>query len=188
MIGAFENHLLRSVALLGFIINLLACDGVRDNTSPVDSEAAKTEFTDLMSAGIRPVETRSQAGMPLEVLFFLSNDTDSAIKILPWGTPLEQPMTADLFIVTRAKDVVPYGGIVVKRRPPEPDDYMTFAAGEKREMIVDISEAYDVSAAGEYKIALRSLFLQGKVEQSENFIEQFVTPGMVDETVKITRQ
>jgi len=185
--AAFKNHALRPVLLLGFIINLLACDAVPDKATPTVGEAVKTELSELISAGIRPVEAHLQEGMPLEVLFYLSNNGDSAIKILPWGTPLEQPMTADLFLVTKALDIVPYGGIVVKRRPPEAGDYMTLAAGEKREMVVDVSSAYDVSAAGEYTVVLRDLFLQGQIDQSGTFIEQFIEPGVVEKMVKVTR-
>jgi len=57
---------------------------------------------------------------------------------------------------------------------------VTIAAGEKRESVVSLSRAYDVSGAGEYKIVLQSLSFQ-------EFNTTFVEPVIADSTVTVTR-
>ena len=117
----------------------------------------------------------------MEVLFYLKNGTDAAIEILPWGTPMEQTLSADLFVVTKDGEAIPYGGRVVKRPPPGPDDFLTVAAGEKRESVVNLSQGYDGKTAGEYTVVLKASTFLG---QADNYIE----PVVVEDTVTISRQ
>ena len=76
---------------------------------------------------------------------------------------------------------MPYSGRIVKRPAPTADDYVTLAAGEKKEAVVSLSDGYDVSASGEYVIVLREFIFQGK--QSD-----MLTPVMAENTVAVTRQ
>jgi len=170
------RRLSRVLALVGFSCCFVACEAV-----PTNEPELNKALVGKVSAGIRAVESRVLGDQPMEVLFYLNNDTDSAIEVLPWGTPLEQSLTADVFVVTRDGEVMPYGGRVVKRPPPGPDDYLTLAAGEKREHVVDMSEGYDIRATGEYTVVLKS---PAFLEQTGNYLE----PVVVEDTITISRQ
>lgn len=176
MIQLLKSRLARSMALLGCSVFLLACEAV-----PTEGAALEKELAGKVSVGIRPIESQLLAEEPMEVLFYLNNGTDESIEILPWGTPLESIMTADRFTVSVAGKVMPYSGRIVKRPAPTADDYVTLAAGEKKEAVVSLSDGYDVSASGEYVIVLREFIFQGK--QSD-----MLTPVMAENTVAVTRQ
>ena len=176
MMQGLTRRLSRILAMVGFSCCFVACEAVTTD-EPELNKALVGEVT----AGIRPVESRILADQPMEVLFYLSNDTDAAIEVLPWGTPLEQSLTADVFVVTKDGEVMPYGGRVVKRPPPGPDDYLILAAGEKRETVVDLSEGYDIRAVGEYTVVLKAPAFLG---QADKYLE----PVVVEDTVSISRQ
>jgi len=176
---ALSGRLSRVMTLVGCSCCFVACEAVSTDQEAVN--AVNKELAGKVSAGIRPVESSVAAEQPMEVLFYLSNGTDAAIEVLPWGTPLEQSLTADVFVVTKEGEAMPYAGRVVKRPPPGPDDYLTLAAGEKRETLVDLSDGYDISAAGEYTVVLKTPVFVG---QTETFIE----PMVVEDTVIVSRQ
>jgi len=180
MIRALTLQLTRRVArvlaLIGCGCFLVACEAV-----PTGESVVNKELVGKVTAGIRPVENRLDAEQPLEVLFYLSNGTDTSVEVLPWGTPLEQDLTADVFVVSKEGDAMPYGGRIVKRPPPGPDDYLTLAAGEKRETVVNLSDAYESSASGEYTVVLKTRSFLGKADNT-------IDPVVVEDTVIVSRQ
>ena len=89
--------------------------------------------------------------------FYIENQTDLPIRWLPWGTPLEERLTADCFDVTVNDQQLDYIGIVVKRMAPTDADYIELAAGDKIEAEVDLSLSYDMAAAGEYTVQLKTV-------------------------------
>ncbi|MFP2926311.1 protease [Pyxidicoccus sp. 3LG] len=95
-----------------------------------------------------------KAGEPVEVLFRLSNPTSQPLYVLDWHTPLEG-LRNDIFQVTRDGAEVSYQGPMVKRAPPQADDYVTLAPGASVEGRVDVARGYDLSQPGRYKIAFR---------------------------------
>ncbi len=173
---AFGCLLKRVLASVSLSCCLIACEAVS-----TDEVILSKALVGKVTAGIRPVENSLLAAQPMEVLYYLDNGTDTAVEVLPWGTPLEKTLTADVFVVTKEGDVMPYGGRIVKRRPPGPDDYITLAAGERREAVVNLSDAYDSSATGEYTVVLKAGSFIGK---ADNFLE----PIVVEDTVTVSRQ
>jgi len=176
MMYSIARRFSRLMVLVGCSCCVAACEAVS-----TDTEALNKELVGKVSVGIKSVENSIPAEQPMEVLFYLKNGTDAAIEILPWGTPMEQTLSADLFVVTKDGEAIPYGGRVVKRPPPGPDDFLTVAAGEKRESVVNLSQGYDVKTAGEYTVVLKASAFLG---QADNYIE----PVVVEDTVTISRQ
>ncbi len=175
-----RRHAVRLLAMslgCGF---LFACEAVTETIQDDPAAALNKELVGKLSAGIRPVENLLIEGQSLEVSFYLNNGTDAAVEVLPWATPLEVNISADLFVVMKDDEILPYVGRVVKRAAPTAEDYITLESGEKLETILNLSQAYDVRAAGNYQVVLESLYLQ----DSKGSLEAVI----VDNTVVVTRQ
>ncbi|MEM7258034.1 MAG: hypothetical protein AAF404_11665 [Pseudomonadota bacterium] len=119
-----------------------------------------------LQVGIQATDNKSAITEPVALRYFINNTTDKKVTLLPWGTPLEAPLTADVFDVTRNGQVLPYIGIMVKRIPPTQADYIDIEAGHSIDAQVLLSDAYDMSAHGDYEVQLktyRSEYLIGDV-------------------------
>jgi len=109
-----------------------------------------------LQAGLRSVVETIKLGDRAEVLFFLENVSARPVRILPWNTPLEGELTADIFDVSIADTSLLYQGIMIKRSAPAEADYITLAVSERREVVIDLAESYDMTTTGSYRVALRS--------------------------------
>ena len=88
--------------------------------------------------------------------YIIQNATGQSVRLLPWGTPLENRLTADNFDITYNGVALPYLGIMAKRMAPVATDYITLGAGESMAVTVDLSRAYDTTNAGEYRVQLKT--------------------------------
>lgn len=109
-----------------------------------------------LQTGLRSVAEVINADDSARVLFYVENNSAESIKILPWQTPLEGELTADIFEITINGDTLQYQGIMIKRAAPTDADYITLAVGERREIVTSLSDSYDMSAAGQYLVTLRT--------------------------------
>jgi hypothetical protein len=110
-----------------------------------------------LQTGLRSVAEVINADESARVLFYIENNSADSIKILPWQTPLEGELTADIFDITLNGDTLQYQGIMIKRAAPTDADYLTLSAGERREIVTSLSDSYDMSATGEYLVKLRTV-------------------------------
>jgi hypothetical protein len=88
---------------------------------------------------------------PAELTFGLVNAGQQGIQVLSWQTPFEG-IRAPLFTIKRDGEAVEYRGIMVKRGSPRKEDYLPFAAGERRNTKLDLAEGWDVSMPGAYTV------------------------------------
>lgn len=167
---------IKTVSVVGCCMTLLACEAV-----PTEPDVIQKALPGKLTAGIRPVEQTLVSNQSVEVVFYLDNSTDESVSVLPWGTPLETHMSADLFTVTKNGDEqLRYAGRVVKRAAPGAQDYQTLAVGERLENIVTVSQGYDMRDSGDYLISLESLNLR----DANGAVEVVV----VDSSVAVSRQ
>ena len=172
----------RSTVVLLCGVLLMACEATTDSVRMVKSDDQQTtvNVAGKLSAGIRPVENIVLSDQAVEVLFYLANNTEEPIEILPWATPLERPLTADVFVVTFNGEAMPYVGRVVKRAAPTAADYITLQAGDKIEAVVNVSQGYDMRGVGDYQITLEQLYLQNSDGEVQSVI--------ADSSTKVSRQ
>jgi hypothetical protein len=84
--------------------------------------------------------------------FILANPNDEDVWILPWFTSLDG-LRHDAFSVFDADGrKVPYDGILVKRGRPTKASFLRLEAGSSRRSVIDLSKAYKIRSAGEYKV------------------------------------
>lgn len=97
------------------------------------------------------VAPRLTVGEPVRLRFRLVNRSARPVYVLEQRTPLEGHL-GKFMRVTRDGVELPYEGIMVKRGPPEADDYVAIAPGGSAEAEVEISGAYNFRQPGRYRI------------------------------------
>ena len=84
------------------------------------------------------------------------NVSQQAITFLKWATPFDGAVQFDMLEVALEGKRLPYVGRIIRRAPPNDNDYITLNSGQSIEVIVDIEQAYGVYAPGKYQIRYRS--------------------------------
>ncbi|MBZ4334264.1 protease [Corallococcus sp. AS-1-12] len=104
------------------------------------------------------VPPKAKPGEPIEVLFKLTNRSESPVWVLKWQTPLEG-ILGTVFEVTRDGEEVPYQGPMVKRAAPNADSYTAIAPGASVENTVEVTQAWDFKKPGTYRITFRDALM-----------------------------
>ncbi len=128
-----------------------------------DDAKAQLKEAAGISARIAPVKSVYQASEPVEFRFTLVNTTGQPLTILTWGTPLEG-FNENMFEVVRDGRRVLYLGRVVKRGPPQPEEYKTIPPGDSLSTVVDLARAYAITRATEYTCTFRSILFDAGQE------------------------
>lgn len=163
---------LASVAVLAVVCFLHGC--VADTMN-------QKSLSNVLQVGLRSVANVVKSGDRAEVLFYLENKGTQPVSILPWNTPLEGELTADIFDINVAGMSLQYQGIMIKRLAPTESDYIKIAVGERREVVIDLADSYDMSAMGSYVVQLRS-------DDDASFRIDSVDAAIVTDAVTIVRQ
>lgn len=108
---------------------------------------------------------------PVPLRFNLMNESDHALKVLVWHTPLAG-FSQDLFNVQRDGQPVAYIGPLVKRAAPTAADFVTIEAGSTLSGSFDLSEGYDTTRPGRYTIEYKTEFLDDVVQLRPRPIEK----------------
>lgn len=108
-------------------------------------------------ASLVATNTQLRPGTDLKLIFSLKNLSDATVTVLPWGTPLEAVLSADIFDVAYKDEILPYRGRMVKRGPPVESDYLELPSGATTQSTVNLSQAYDTRTAGTYKVRLKTV-------------------------------
>lgn len=96
------------------------------------------------------VAAETRLGKPVWLTFELRNTSPAALYVLNWNTPLEGFFGR--YLTVRGPDgEVAYQGPMVKRGPPEPDEYVRVKAGGSARARVDISLVYEIRKPGRYE-------------------------------------
>ena len=89
----------------------------------------------------------------IECKFHLKNNGNQDYSVLKWSTPLEE-VISDCLTVTRNGKKLEYDGIYRKRGVPGPDQFLTVEAGQTLSSTFQVSDAFDMTKAGLYSIAV----------------------------------
>lgn len=91
----------------------------------------------------------------LRIQFTLTNNSQQAVNVLRWHTPLEG-FNTDMFEVEQNGESVEYIGRVVKRGAPQPEDYVEIQPGQSVSAEVDLDDGYRIYEAATYSVQLQS--------------------------------
>ena len=100
------------------------------------------------------------------VEFVLTNNSSDDISLLRWETPLEPELTQDVFAVSYSEgknkslhaERAMFSGRLIRRTEPQPNDFITIAAGESRSAIVPLADYYQLSDQGMHYVSFRGVF------------------------------
>jgi hypothetical protein len=136
--------------------------------SSCEGQAPELDFPEnTLSVRLAVIDSVIDREAAFRFQYIVQNGTEQPVRLLPWGTPLEDRLTADAFDVTFNGAVLPYMGIMAKRMAPVAADYITLGAGESIEVTVDLSRAYDTASAGEYRVQLKTFGDAYHIESTE---------------------
>ena len=116
----------------------------------------KNEITAGLQLGLRSVTDVIKADDRAEVLFYIENKGEQPIPVLSWQLPLDGKLSNDLLDITIGDVALQYQGSEIKRSAPVESDYTTIAVGECREVVVNLSEYYELTVTGSYYVRLRT--------------------------------
>jgi len=94
-----------------------------------------------------------EANERIKMKFVMKNESNTPIRVLIWGTPLEG-LNSNLFDITGPDgEKIPYLGKIVSRPEPDPEkDYITIQPGKSITKEVDITDAYHIEKEGPYSL------------------------------------
>jgi len=122
-------------------------------TSPKVIEVDDSVNKQTLSVGIENVDAVELSASAIR--FYVINNSSDDARMLIWGTPFEQRLSADILLVSSQGEVLPYLGRMVKRGEPTDEDYLIVPAGQRQDVLLDLSVSYGVSTEGEYKVKLK---------------------------------
>ena len=155
--------------VLIIVITTAACVffGPQPQNTPTPMGEPETQGDSRLKATLSAPKTVPLC-TPVELVFTVTNQSDQAVYLLNWYTPLEG-IFGDIFQVTYAGQELLYLGPQVMRDAPLPEQYTLLAAGESATAVVDLSTAYDFSTMGHYSIAFKSPQISHLVENTSDF-------------------
>lgn len=92
-----------------------------------------------------------RAAQPAELMFALTNAGDDVVQVLNWQTPFEG-IKAPMFTVERDGVELEYRGPMLKRSAPRKQDYLLLKPGERRQVKINLADAWSVDAPGDYTV------------------------------------
>jgi len=118
------------------------------------------------------------SGEPVIVQIVLRNPSTNAIEVLQYHTPFEG-ILGDIFELRYQGEALSYQGPMVKRRPPEDEDWLPVDAGATLSAEVDISSAWKLSLPGVYSLQLRNDISYRLAEHSDSLKIAAASCGVV---------
>ena len=142
--------------LAGWLVgaSLLGACAAPEDTAGGDSKVAAPEVAAEagdISVSLSVPKAALSAREAVLVTVTLRNDGAKAARLLKWHTPAEDVEEA-LFDVTVDGQAVAFQGPHYKRPAPTAADYITLAPGESLTRTVTLSDFYDVSRTGSYRV------------------------------------
>ncbi len=156
--------------LCGMMVMSSAC-----SNSGQGGHSGAADPTPRVHVGLETAPRGADAGV---ITAWVENTSSSAVELLIWNTPFEQPLSADIFTVTRNGEPLPYQGRMVKRASPQPGDWLALSPGERLTVDVDLALAYGIEGAGDYRVALAPVSIGSSLRFNEGFRAHLVGGDM----------
>lgn len=118
-------------------------------------------------AKIELLEVNENDQISVSLKFTLKNESDDPVEVLTWGTPFEGDFTQDMFNITTNGERVPYIGKLVKRLPPQAEDFIEIAGKSELSEVVYLEDGYKIYAPGIYSVQFAQEAWQVKAAPQE---------------------
>lgn len=120
---------------------------------PAGSDPFVSSGADLQAFLSAPDQVSLCDPIPME--FTVTNQSDRTLYLLKWYTPLEG-IAGKIFRATRDGQELDYLGIMAMRGDPTQDQYVTLEPSESASAEFDISDYFDFSQPGTYRVDYQS--------------------------------
>lgn len=142
---------------------------IKKRTLAVSTDMKLTEIENTsnnteMTVNIELLKKNYKIDESINILFSITNTSQSFIEFCYWQTPLEGQFTANYFEVIHDGNILPYKGKMVKRRPPTQSDLILIPSKEQFGQPIELNTAYDLDKTGDYKIR----FLGSEINKLSN--------------------
>ncbi|MCT4613279.1 MAG: hypothetical protein N4A49_00220 [Marinifilaceae bacterium] len=97
-------------------------------------------------------------GETIKLKFTVRNNSENDFLFLSWGTPLDEILTSDCLKVKINNKPIDYTGLLVKRMPPEPEDYKRLLPSTQMSAVLNLIDGYVPKEKGELKIYFKDNF------------------------------
>lgn len=125
------------------------------------TEIANDSNNNEMTVNIELLKKNYKIDESINILFSITNASQSDIEFCYWQTPLEGEFTANYFEVTHDGNVLPYKGKMVKRRPPTESDMILIPSKEQFGQPIELNNGYNLDKTGDYKIRFLGSTING---------------------------
>ena len=106
------------------------------------------------------------AGGPVKIRFVLANPSSEPVWFLRWNTPIEGWAGSPFTVTGPDGNEVAYAGPMVKRANPNAEDYVQIPPGAEVDAIADLTEVYDLSKPGRYRLQVTGQLFDLTTEQA----------------------
>ena len=146
------------------------CSGSAGAPKRGESRPPETNVQPTSSDGVSPMVrvecnlslTRTNERIVAELDF--KNASEIPVGIPHWNLIADGQMTWGAFEVARGVTDIPYRGVMIKRKPPTDADRIILSVGGTYSSRATISESYDFTDPGRYRVQYSALVLgQGSV-------------------------
>lgn len=127
-----------------FVYKTGGFDGIKNNTLTKSKRNPKTN--------IEVKKNSYNLGESIVLYFSVENESTTNFNFCYWQTPLEKTFTANFLEIVFDGNTIPYKGRMLKRTPPNEDDFITLKSKESIAQEIDITTAYELDKIGEYQI------------------------------------
>ena len=164
-----RSHLLaRSIAGAALLLATLSACAAPDDGAP--SPAPLPRDSGLRAAVAFDGEAFA-AHESLVAAVSITNSGTRPEQLLAWYVG-DDELAAPILAVWRDGVPVAYRGPLVKRRAPQPDDFVTLAPGATVTRRIDLAAAYDLSRSGDYtlRVQISSAAVRGSVVADARYV------------------
>ncbi|MCP4180706.1 MAG: hypothetical protein GY756_23345 [bacterium] len=93
-----------------------------------------------------------QPNEKVNINFRVKNNSKDDLEFCYWHTPFENDFTADFFEIKCDGAILPYKGILIKRKAPVKDDYIKLKPGKVISHEIELNKGYDIGKPGKYTV------------------------------------
>ncbi|MFT6098980.1 MAG: hypothetical protein ACJAYF_001523 [Arenicella sp.] len=147
--AASKTNLAKLAMVFCLLLTLFACtETVSVNAQGESATLGTSENPSSKLVLDLSIDQVSLASGKFVLLANLNNTSAKEVSFLPWANPFEENVTADFLTIIdlNAGVELTYLGIMVKRLPPKPSDYLTVGPQQAIENSVDLTTSYKFCA------------------------------------------
>jgi len=150
--------------LTTYVVMMCGCDDVKENERGEVDMNSKHSNSTFVTCELR-TELDSSEDVIAEVTFANRSNVSICIekRLLLINRELDG---ASFFCVRRNSVIVPYHGLLIKRKTPGPEDYYELFPDESVSASIRLQDFFDISLPGRYTISYEIFFMDPKTDMA----------------------